>query len=190
MILAGSRVGFIDPAILWPMRSAFRDPCASSRHPSQCGGRCERAGRGCRRPAWDRRSVRASARPAVAKSGSWSEPGSDPRRSPTSRGARLTHRSWQTKTQTIRSSVPPQPATIRQCRQLCSNPRASLQPAAKELKQVKLAAGHLRAVRGSDIGRSVQTRRADPRALSAQCSFAQDEQPAEITRRVRETLDD
>jgi hypothetical protein len=99
MILPGSRVGFIDPAILWPMRSAFRDPCASSRHPSQCGGRCERAGRGCRRPAWDRRSVRASARPAVAKSGSWSEPGSDPRRSPTSRGARLTHRSWQTKTQ-------------------------------------------------------------------------------------------
>ena len=85
MILPGSRVGFIDPAILWPMRSAFRDPCASSRHPSQCGGRCERAGRGCRRPAWDRRSIRASARPAVARSGSWSEPGSDPRRSLTSR---------------------------------------------------------------------------------------------------------
>lgn len=169
------------------MRSAFRDPCASGRHPSQCGGRCERAGRGCRRPAWDRRSVRASGRPAVAKSGSWS----DPRRSPTSRGARLTHRSWQTKTQNDPS----------QCAAATSYNQA-MPPTVFETKGVPatrrqgIEAGgswrpaHLRAVRGSDNGRSVQTRRADPRALSARCSFAQDEQPAEITRRVRETLDD
>jgi len=36
------------------MRSASFDSCASSRRASQCGGRCERAGRGCRQPGWDR----------------------------------------------------------------------------------------------------------------------------------------
>jgi hypothetical protein len=88
------------------------------------------------------------------------------------------------KRKTIRSNVPP-----------ATGYNQAMAPTVLETKDVPatrregIEAGgswrpaHLRAVRGSDIGRSDQTRRADPRALSARCSFAQDEQPAEITRR-------
>jgi hypothetical protein len=43
------------------MRSAFRGSYAWNPRASQCDGHCARAGRGCRRPAWDRQSARASA---------------------------------------------------------------------------------------------------------------------------------
>ena len=45
--------------------------------------------RGCYRQWWDRRSARATATRAVAKSGEWSEFDSDPRRSPRLRDARF-----------------------------------------------------------------------------------------------------
>jgi hypothetical protein len=63
------------------------DSYASNRLASRSGARCELAGRGCRQPAWDRRSARASARPAVAKSGLLNAPDNDPRKSPKSRAA-------------------------------------------------------------------------------------------------------
>jgi hypothetical protein len=68
--------------------SASSDSYASNRRASQCDERCARAGPGFHRPAWDHLSVRASVRPVVARSGSWSTPGSGLRRSPRSRGAR------------------------------------------------------------------------------------------------------
>src|SRR5271169_3118060 len=56
----------------------------SSPRASRCDARCAPAGRGCHRPGWDLRSVRASGPQATAKSGSSSASGSDPRRFPRS----------------------------------------------------------------------------------------------------------
>ena len=63
--------------------------CAWNHHAFRCDGRCEPAGPGCRQRRWDRRSVRASGRPAVARSGSSNESGNGLRRFPRSRGVRF-----------------------------------------------------------------------------------------------------
>ena len=63
------------------------DSYGSNPPTSQCDGRCARAGRGFHPPASDLQSVRASAKPAVVKSGWSSALDIGLRRSPRSRGA-------------------------------------------------------------------------------------------------------
>src|SRR5271157_2030793 len=68
-----------------PYRRAF---CAGIRLAARGGGRCAPTGPECCPPKSDPRSARATWPPAVGWSGPWSEPDSDLRRSPESRGVR------------------------------------------------------------------------------------------------------
>src|SRR5258708_1159510 len=52
--------------------------CAWILRASRCDERCALNDRGCHRQWWERRSARATATRAVAKSGEWSEFDSDP----------------------------------------------------------------------------------------------------------------